>query len=349
MSTHVGVMHWVPDEELAQRYARALAEAGHRVTPFGWDDPLPPGLDVVLVYGPFNTMTPLARRLLALPPAQRPALAWLFTEQLPNPRLPQWWQAGFGRIRSSLDRLAHRHPALAPLNRGAYRFRYFGDLLWLRENGLLTTLAVWSDWWADRLRRAGFDPFVPPRGYHPGWGHDLGLERDIPVLWLGKPGTRRRARLLDRLRRDLSARGVVMHVVDGVENPYVFGPARTELLNRTRIMVNILREPWDDNSMRYALAFHNRVLVVTEPTLPHTPQFRPGEHLVAVPVAQMARTIVHYLEHEEERRRIVEQAYGAVPKQPVPGAGVSAVIDDALARREAARTTAARGTAAGGP
>ena len=60
--------------------------------------------------------------------------------------------------------------------------------------------------------------------------------------------------------------------------------------------------------MRYVLAAPCKALIVTEPTLAHT-AFKPGVHLVETPIDQMADAIVYYLNHEEERKQIVENAY----------------------------------------
>jgi hypothetical protein len=219
------------------------------------------------------------------------------------------------------------------LRRGL-RYRYYGDLFWLRQKGLLTVLAVWSRWTAQRLSERAFDPLVLTGGRDPSLGRNLGLERDIPVLWIGKMGSDRRSRLLRRLRQELKQRNVEMLVVDGVEHPAVFEEKRTRLLNRTKIMVNLLRQEWDDNSLRYALAAHNGALVVSEPTLPHS-AFRPGEHLVEAPVQRMADTILYYLEHEAERQAIVERAERLIEAHSQPGRGMAPLIEKALAGRPA--------------
>jgi hypothetical protein len=114
--------------------------------------------------------------------------------------------------------------------------------------------------------------------------------------------------------------------VDGVEHPYVFGEERTILLNRTKIALNLLREEWDDNSMRYCLAAPNRALIVTEPTLKHTP-LRPGVHLVEAPIDRMVDTICYYLEREEERQRIVDQAYQLVTTELTMRQGLAQILE----------------------
>jgi hypothetical protein len=240
---------------------------------------------------------------------------------LPNPGLPEWWRYLGGSARSLLDRMAYRQeesgrwtirPWLKPATSSAKRNRYYGDLFWMKRQGILSLLTLSSLWTADYLRARGFDPLLLPPSVLE--GEDLKLERDIPVLWLGKTGSNRRARILAQVRADLKARGIELMVIDGVENPYVFGHKRTILLNRSKIVLNIMREKWDDNSMRYILAAPCRALVVTEPTLPHSP-FQPGVHLVEAPVDQMADAICHYLEREEERLAITDRAYELVTRE----------------------------------
>lgn len=314
----IGVAHWHKNNVMVTGIAQALRYLGYETVNFQHNAPLPDGLDAVFVCGPFGSTTPLAKQLLACPPESRPALVYIMTEQLPNPSLPEWLRYGGGLLRSRLDRVAYRQQAdgvwaLRPwLKRPAaslQRYRYYGDLLWMQRQGILSVLALSSLWTIDFLRQRGFDPlYLPPSVLQ---GEDLQLERDIPVLWLGKTGSSRRGRILKRIRSELRARGVELTVIDGVENPYVFGKDRTILLNRSKIVLNIMREKWDDNSMRYILAAPCRALIVTEPTLPHSP-FRPGIHLVATSLDQMADTICYYLEHDEERERITEQAYQLV-------------------------------------
>lgn len=312
----VGVVYWQPGDGLARRRADKLKALGYEVIDFLYNARLPQHLDAVLAYGPLGSLAPLGRQLLACPLHQRPFFMLILTEQLPNPNLPEWVRYWLGRVRSKIERLAFKEQPEGVwqaasgwrwLISRAHRFRYYGDLFWLRQANALSVLAVWSRWTAGFLRARGFNPVVLTRGNNGAWGSNLNLERDIPVLWLGKIGTARRGRLLKQLRARLKERGIDLLVVDGVENPYVFGQERIVLLNRTKIVLNLLREKWDDNSLRYSLATHNGALIVSEPTLPHT-DFIPGVHLVEAPIEQLADTICYYLAHDEERRQIVNQA-----------------------------------------
>jgi hypothetical protein len=318
----VGVVYWQENDGIASEVSHALQKLGIETIDFYHDAKLPAHLDVVITRGPFDSLVPLTSQLLACPPSQRPAFVLWMSEQLPNPNLPEWVRYWGGLLRSRAERWAFRQVApgewrVKPwwrwLTTRAYRFRYYGDLYWFQRQGILSVLPVSSPVKLEFLRARGFDPFTIPTSFRYEWGTELKLERDIPVLWLGKIATARRRRLLQRVRKELKERGVEMLVIDGIENPYIFDDERTILLNRTKIVLNLLRESWDNNSMRYALASINRALIVTEPTLPHTP-FKPGEHLVEVPIEKMAETICHYLSHEEDRRRIVENAYQLITK-----------------------------------
>lgn len=338
----VGVIYWQQDEGIAPLISGILEELGCEVIKFLYDARLPEDLDVVFVHGPFGSLVPLANQLSACIPSRRPMFVFWMTEQLPNPDLPEWFRYAVGVLRSRVERLAFREqapgewrldPRLRWLTAKALRFRYYGDLYWLQRQGILSVLAIGSQWIVDFLRARGFDPVVAYLGSHPAWWADLGLERDIPVLWIGNPVTERRKSFLKRICAELRERGVEMVMIDGVEHPYVFGQERTILLNRAKIVLNILRTKWDNHSLRYFLAAPNRALIVTEPTFAHIP-FLPGVHLVETPIEQMADTICHYLSHEEEGRQIVERAYQLVTTELTMRKSVGQIFEQILILRQ---------------
>jgi hypothetical protein len=329
---------WKEPDEIGSLISSVLIEKGCEVINLCYEDRLPQELDVVLVYGPFATLVPLANQLLDYPPSRRPTFVLWMTEQFPNPGLPEWVRYPCSVLRSQMERRAFRQDdkgdwRIAPrwrwLTGKAHRFRYYGDLYWLQRQGILSLLTITSPWTADFLRARGLNPVVIYLGMHPSWGDDLGLERDIPVLWIGKIGSDRRRRLLDRIRADLREQGIEMLMIDGVEHPYVFGKERTILLNRTQIALNLLRATWDDNSLRYCLAAPNRTLIVTEPTLPHT-AFKPGVHLVEAPIEKLSETICHYLSHQEERQQIVDRAYQLATTELTMSNAISQLLDRIL-------------------
>jgi len=211
MRLRVGVVYWDVHDGLGSETCELLTNLNQEAVHFMFNERLPLDLDIVFTYGPFGSLVPLANQLLDQPEGKRPLFIWWLTEQLPNPDLPEWFLHRAGQLRSSAERLAFSRqnngewrlvPQLRWLTKKGHRFRYYGDMCWLREEGLLSLLVTGSPWRAEYLRAKGFNPYTPPSpSYRPGWGEDLKLERDIPVLWLGKMGSRRRKGLLQREHR----------------------------------------------------------------------------------------------------------------------------------------------------
>ncbi|HEX7976835.1 MAG TPA: glycosyltransferase [Anaerolineales bacterium] len=135
------------------------------------------------------------------------------------------------------------------------------------------------------------------------------------------------------MRAELRAQGVQMHVIDDVENPFVFGEDRTRIINRSKITLNLLRTWYDENSLRICMSAPNRSLVVSEPLLPHVPQYRPGVHYVSAPIEDLSRTILYYLEHADERQRIVENAYQLTTQVLTFGRSIQVIMDAAVQAR----------------
>lgn len=332
---HVGVVHWEEDDGIAPLVVGILDGLGYRTIPVMYDAPLPENLGAVFAYGPLGSLVPLARQLQACPRDRRPLFALWMTEQFASPDLPEPVHCALSAVRSQIERQSFRKvgkdrwqadPRLHWLTSRGLRLRYYGDVHWLLRHELLSVLAVGSSWIADFLRVRGVPAKVAYVGHHEEWGSDMQLVRDIPVLWLGKTATDRRRHQLARIRDALQERGVPLAFFDGVEHPYVFGQERTVLLNRTKIAINVLRTKWDNHSLRYFLAAANRVMIVSEPTFPHIP-FVSGVHYVEAPLLKMADYICHYLDHEEERAAIANQAHQLVTTQITMQRSVSSIME----------------------
>lgn len=316
----VGVAYWQLDE-LAQLIAINLEKFGCQVRLFEHTQ-LPDDVDVVVTYGPLGSLVPLVKQIQQR--QTQPAFVLFMTEQLPNPTMPEIIRRPLAYGRTQIEHFAYRqgedgtwlpNPRWQWLTAKALRYRYYGDLRWLQKQKLLSLLALQSVITADFLRRQAIDPFVFTLGADPKWGDDLGLERDIPVLWIGKHGSNRRKALLYQLRDTLSSQGIEMMVIDGIAHSYVFGRQRTVLLNRSRVIVNLSRQKWDLNSLRFYLAASNRVLMISEPILPHIPEIVSGKHFVEAPLDKLAETIQFYLTHEEERAKIANAAFDLVKSE----------------------------------
>jgi hypothetical protein len=162
-----------------------------------------------------------------------------------------------------------------------------------------------------------------PWGTPPAWHADLKLERDIDVLWMGKRRGGRRSDLIDRVRSELARHGVNMYVADGVEHPFIFDDERTQLLNRTKLVLNI-KTRWYNSA--FTFRFHtvagNRALVVSEPFLTHVSRIRAGEHYAVAPPDQLTEKLLYLLTHEDERRLMAENAYRLVTTEMTLGESV---------------------------
>lgn len=160
------------------------------------------------------------------------------------------------------------------------------------------------------LKEEGIDVEYVPLGYHPVYGRLLDLERDIDVLFLGDLRVRRRNKILQRLRKE----GLEVHAVGDYSNPSYWGDSRTELLNRTKIMLALARHRGQAADMRLFLGMANGAFVLSEPVyLPYP--FEPGRHYVEAQIEEMAETARRYLADDEARRRIAAEGHAYVTQK----------------------------------
>ena len=289
----------------------------------------PDDIDMVIGYGPFTltegNLLPAAAKLATFPNTRRPYFVWWLTEGIPSPKTPSWVVRLIADLRVRVDGIlmAVNTPALRwlpPLYAG-HRLRILGQLRWVHTHALLDLLVVTSPQRAAFLERYGFCPLVAPLGYDPIYGSDLNLERTIDVAFLGNLRSPRRQKLLPPLIAELEQRGIRVELCDNL-----YGQARQEFLNRSKILLNILRSPQDFVGQRYLLGAANKCLVISEPVQECSP-FVPDRHLVIAPHAHLADTIVHYLSHPTERLAITEQAYSFVTQELTIENQVGAILD----------------------
>jgi hypothetical protein len=191
------------------------------------------------------------------------------------------------------------------------RYRNTGDYVHAHTRGWLKVFADASEVFARFYSAHGLPARFVPWGSVPAWYADLRLERDIDVLWMGNLRTRRRTALLAQIRAELARAGYTMYVADDRENPYIYGEARTRLLNRAKITLSLLAQAKHDNifHVRFQMAAPNRSLLVTERELPHCPMMVEGEHYAAAEAEALTGTLLYYLRNEKERAAMVEKAY----------------------------------------
>jgi hypothetical protein len=322
---------------IAEMIAYELIALGYYPIYFQIGAPIPENANVVFSFGPYGRFLTVPRQLAGMPPDLKPIFVHWNTEGIPDPRIP-WnimsliarWRSWLGRVQESRN-----GTALIPgterlfflLDSRMLRFRHVGDYYYALRQGWLDIFADTSQIYAEFHRRHGLPTVVAHWGATPLWYEELGLQRDIDVLWMGTRATRRRSRLLDRVRRELESHGVRMYIADGKENPFIFDEERIYYLNRSKIILNLTRTWYDDNFSRFAIAAPNRSLIVSEPVLPHCPTFKAGIHYVSAPIGELSKTILYYLEHENERLSIIDNAYRLVTDEHPIRESIKTIMD----------------------
>ncbi|HUF37480.1 MAG TPA: glycosyltransferase [Anaerolineales bacterium] len=315
----IALYHWTTDGSIGESIAHELRSSGHQVRSLLVHDPIPTDMEIVFTFAPYGRWLHVPRQLSQIPAGRRPFLIHWNTEGLPPSNMPQAFQKTVGLLRSRFDETVQALTANAGLpgartldgffKHRMLRYRYIGDYLQAQRLGIPFLLADISDLYARRFAKMGIECVNVPFGSSSRWHADLDLPRDIDVLWIGSHGSWRRTRLLDRIREALDERGIRFHIIDGRAAPFVHGYERTALLNRTKIVLNLMRTPYDDNTLRHVIAMPNRALVVSEPMLRHNPYLLPGVHYVEAPVDALPDTIRYYLENDDRREELTGAAH----------------------------------------
>jgi hypothetical protein len=173
------------------------------------------------------------------------------------------------------------------------------------QDGLFDRIFVSLSPRREFLSERGITSAFVPVGHIPGFGkRNSSDNRDIDVLFLGLKAGRRRRNLLRDLEDKLSSAGFRFVVVDGG----CFGDERTQLLNRSKIVLNLHKFPWEFPGMRLLMAMSCGALVVSEPAPDMSPYVQ-GKHLVVSPVDTLADTLVRCLTDADLRRSTADRAY----------------------------------------
>ncbi len=271
------------------------------------------GLDFIVTYGPMQSMVRVIQRLTSM--GRVPPLFIWFTEQVPPPHFSTIATNLAARFRYSFECSlcclgSHIGRALLRSNRGG-RLLALGELIELKRRNLKSLIGVFTDTNRIFLQRHGLSGKLIPMGYHPSFGRDLRLDRDLDVVFIGSTRDRRRRQLISDLQERFWKKGITFVIKDGSpEHGSVWGKERARLLNRTKIMLNIARQPWDDPVFRLLLTAPNKALLLSENLLAtSTGPFHSGEHFAMAPLEELVDVTEYYLKSEKERRRITNQAY----------------------------------------
>jgi len=259
--------------------------------------------DILWIMDNANWFPLVCRQLETLPPKERPFTVIWHTEPLPPPK-----SAG----------IPNPHLHFREIVKILLRYRQTTDvytnhsrLSALREKKIPDLLVVSTPARQQFLAENGFHSTYVPLGYHRSeYGYDMGLCRDIDVLFLGALVIPRRKRLFKILRRG----GINLVTQGSWSDPAFWGENRTRLLNRTKIFLNLQRYTGDLSGARLLLGMANRALVISEPIY-EPGEYIPGKHYVSATAVEMPGIINYYLTHDNERELIAGAGYELVTQE----------------------------------
>jgi hypothetical protein len=156
----------------------------------------------------------------------------------------------------------------------------------------------------EHIEQLGIPAEFVPVGWHPMWGQYQNLPRDIDIVFLGnirKKGDHR-ARVIQIAQKQLAKKGYSITVVDRD----CFGPSRTELLNRTKILLDVVRAPWEIPGMRLLIGMSCGALVISCGFTGDAGPYQAGVHFIEAEPETLADTLVHYLVNEDHRRAFAD-------------------------------------------
>jgi hypothetical protein len=192
----------------------------------------------------------------------------------------------------------------------------------LLEEGIPDLLLVSTPGRQQFLVEQGFSSAYVPVGYHRAeYGSDMGIPRDIGVLFLGALTIPHRKRLLKKLRRT----GINLVAKGSWSDPDYWGENRTKLLNRTKILLNLHRYPGELSGVRLILGMANKALVISEPIY-EPGDFVPGKHFVSATSDEMPEIIHYYLNHEDEREGIAREGHKLVTQKLTMERSISTIL-----------------------
>ena len=156
------------------------------------------------------------------------------------------------------------------------------------------------------LDETGVPAWQIPVGYSESMGVDERRERDIDLVYLGNIGAARgdRAARLESVTRALTERGLVVEVPTEAH----FGRARSELLNRAKVALNLRSNTWHPELIRFVLSAACGAAVVSDLPVDNCEPFEPGVHFVAASTEELSATVVKVVEQRERREELVARA-----------------------------------------
>ncbi|WP_417248342.1 hypothetical protein [Celeribacter sp.] len=311
-------------ESLSQNVAQGLGSHGFNVSTCRDGDPALLKSDIVLVLGSVGSMRRTVSLLERNPNPRRIVVMWVF-EPLPA----RFMSKARIRLASHLSPVqtgkAWTKPVLHLLTRpldyvlhlpyrdivSARMFRFLVDTFAMldrgQRKGWLNHVVTSTEEKRLYLESHGISAQFLPVGQQPFFGKDMQMPRDIDVLFIGSLKSKRRRRELDQLRSRLAAYGLKTHIPDGP----VWGEARAELVNRTKVLLHIHNFEWDTPWMRWNLAAANGAAVASQPLSVPYPM-RPGIDYLSAPAEDLAAAIRNLVQDETRCQQMVRTCQATI-------------------------------------
>ena len=160
---------------------------------------------------------------------------------------------------------------------------------------------------AEGALRAGIDVAIVAFGYHPAYAGALAapqIERDIDVLSLASVDrVARRQRVMTDIEAMLGRSGVALAQVER----HTYGASRTQVLRRSKVVLDIHRVPGSHPLYRFILAAAAGAAMVSEP-LDQPEPLVPGVHYVEAATSRLGEATLELLADEPRRQQIVVAA-----------------------------------------
>lgn len=312
----------IPVHVYAKAVLKALSGEGVSCRVFADGDEAVLAFDHVLLLGIFPRIARTEALLRANPEPRRKVVAWAVEPLLPADVGGIWRRLGMAFTSAYVG-----YPATVPAFRRLFRLPYhlialfglgrysgqiggneaqfvFDQTAWVERalaEGRLTRLLVSTEQKKSAMRASGHDAVFAPVGRNPIYGRDLGRTRDLDVLFLGRAVGRWRRRILRRVVSDLRSRGASVEV----RKRGVNGDERTELLNRTRVVLHLHKYPWDTPWMRWYLATENGAVIGSQPLVNPAP-LRPGTDYLSAETDALGNEIMRLLADEPARLAMLD-------------------------------------------
>jgi hypothetical protein len=175
------------------------------------------------------------------------------------------------------------------------------------------------------LGNAGLKTFMVPVGYHPILGEPLGLERDIDVVFLGhlRKNCGKRGQVIKYVFAELERQGYNVKIITAD----CFGAERTRLMNRTKILLDVVRLPWELPGVRLLIAAGCGAMIVTTGFSGDSSPYVQGQHFIEAPASKLVDTLLYYLKNESHRKRISDQAYHFITHELTLRKSISQIME----------------------